>query len=102
MAYTFCFSVFGKRKTYGVECGRCQSTLYFVLQESRENGEMDCPFCSRALKIWEIYDSKEDQERIRRYSLQEQEEGRTRQAQDKEESPETTQGYTGVKKETQI
>jgi len=67
------------------------------LQESSQRGEFACPFCARALKIWETHDRKEDQGRIRSLSLQEQEEGLSnRQARDEEKSLETTQGDQSV------
>lgn len=57
--YTFSFLTVGKRQEYSTICGRCESTIYFILQESSQKGELDCPFCARALKIWETYDCKD-------------------------------------------
>ena len=99
--YTFCFLTVGKRQEYSTICGRCQSTIYFILQESSQKGEIDCPYCARALKIWETYDRKEDQGRILSYPLQGQEKGNgNRQARDEEESISPTQGNQSAPVET--
>ena len=93
MAYTFCFLTDTERKVYDIECGKCNATTYFVLQESRQKGEIQCPYCAKELKIWETYDGKESQERIRSLALQEREDGDAWKAQDKEKGPSTTQGH---------
>lgn len=89
---TFSFLALTRRKVYLKMCQHCLGRLYFVFEESirRVRGELYCVYCGRKQNIWETDDRKEKQIQVHRNPLQEQEEGSTWEAQDEEESPETT------------